>query len=370
MKYKIVFDSNFLWHDNEDRLAHLFNSTIVDLKKFITENKISGDISLFVPQMVFDERLSQMLANIGKVINDIDSSFKNLEVFSVKKPARGYKTKDYGSFLTKEAKKFLESNVISVLKTPKIDQKVLIKRAISTVKPFNRIDKGFKDTVIWLTILDDAKKSSDTTYILCTSDKTGFHDDVLKKEMKSHKNDLVVVTSTQQIKEFFDKELHLELELKQKHADIKNEILKKIGTVMVNVNESLLDEGKSSVNIFKFNSFRLPRYNVLADDSEQEIVGYDFKDMTIKNISQPSGSIYTVETEIEVDPTRKSDANIVGSRNIFRATTFNLFVAPRKVKVKINFNDMTKDVTVVDIDTQEFGLSRAHYWGIDPYGAI
>lgn len=94
-----------------------------------------------------------------------------------------------------------------------VENSEIVRRAIKKIKPFKEEDKGFRDTLIWLSFLEYVNTKSDNEIMFINnnssdffnSDKTDFHDD-----LKNDLNDLKIEKNFKiydSIKDFIDKEV-------------------------------------------------------------------------------------------------------------------------------------------------------------------
>lgn len=361
MTYKIVFDSNFLWKDDRKHLDRIFNSRLIELKKFINDNKIEEEIQFCIPELVFKERLAQTLLDINQITQKIETSFEELGSFGIKKPNSKYKNNKYEEYLTKGAFQFMKENGINLLKIPKIKQEYLVERAVKYQKPFNRPDRGFKDTIIWLTLLEDAKKTKDATYVFCTKDDSAFNDESFKTEMGLHKNKFYTATDTENIKVFFDNELKLNLKLREKYAQIENEIMNKVGSLIVEINRSYkprknhfaaYSDNDTSIAVSSINT-ALPLSGYYVSDGfsltnkDREIGGYDFKKIRIKDIREVESDLFEVDTELSLIEKISRDNQSNSYMSVFRSQQDNIVVS----EVKVRYNFSSKELSIVDVQT-------------------
>ena len=63
-----------------------------------------------------------------------------------------------------------------IVKTPLVRHKEIINRCLQKKRPFKKNDSGYKDFLIWKTLLDIIKKSSDKKITFITADYNDFYD--------------------------------------------------------------------------------------------------------------------------------------------------------------------------------------------------
>ncbi len=218
--YKIIIDTNFIHCEfNGSFEEEIIGSSIFELKKFIERLKLRKKIEICLPKMVLHERLAQILRKINKSHIIIDKNLKILSNFGVK-PSQPYDKKSYKKILEKEFKKIIKKNKFSVIPLPKIKISALIERALSKIPPFkNREgvgDAGFKDTIIWLSMLQCAKENKNDNFVFLTNNTKDFqsNEEVLIKEFsKNSRKKLKFVSDLAELKQFLDSELGLKLNI-------------------------------------------------------------------------------------------------------------------------------------------------------------
>lgn len=175
--FRVYLDTNSLFVD-EEPFDEVINIVPHRLQEFIHQNDVKNRVKVHVPEIVLKERVQQRLEQIKR----IESSFsQNLNVLR----GLGYTYPeitldiDYKNVLLKKGReKLLNKNVV-VSNLPAIDG-VLVDRAIAKIKPFGAgkySDAGLKDTLIYLTLLQDAREATEEVFILCTKD-SGFDESV------------------------------------------------------------------------------------------------------------------------------------------------------------------------------------------------
>jgi len=311
--YKIIFDTNILWLDNENKISSLVNYSIKDSVKFVKDNNINKNVFLAIPEIVFQERIEQILEQVEEVIKKIQNGIKALEPFGVKVSEKSYK-KNFRSKIVKSFERLLKDSKIGILITPKYNQKKLIGRALQKKKPFSgKGDKGLKDTLIWFTILDDAKKNKNINYVLCTSNEIDFDSKELIEEfIKVNNKSFKIVNNLGDLKQFLDNELDLKLKLKELYAKTENEIRQKIGEIMVQFHNIQLPQKEGGPLSLLNRPFRDQYYmtqsamTIAAWGEKAEVLGYDFIDIKLSNIDELKSGYYEIEANLIVEPKYKN----------------------------------------------------------------
>lgn len=311
--YKIIFDTNIIWLDNEDKISKIFNSSIKESLNFIKENEINQNVFLAIPEIVVEERIAQVIEQTNVILKKVENGLISLKDFGVNIKENRYK-RNFSLKIKQNTYKILKDSKIEIIAIPKIDQKKIVKRAINKIKPFSdRGDKGFKDTLIWLTILNDARKSKDIHYILCTNNFADFDCRELREEFSKISNgNLYIITDLKALKQLLDQELNLELKLKELHKSIEDEIKQKVGELMVQFNAQINQEGTSYGTTASFISRTCsyaPRTmgSLWGIGQEDKIVGYDFEGLDVTDIFELNVGVYEVRGKLVVLPRKSSE---------------------------------------------------------------
>jgi hypothetical protein len=300
-KYKIILDTNFVFMDTDSDLSELFNSNILEIRKFITDNSIK-DVQLTLPEIVLRERMAQRLAQIKitekaaeKNINQILNIVKNKFRINPKQV-------NYGNILKKKGMDKLKNLNVEIIKVPKINHEEIVERAFIRKKPFSEKDKGYKDTLLWMTLMTDAKKNQGTNYILCTSNLNDFNEDVLEEFATISKMKITIIPNLPALTEFLDKTFVLKLELKALHDEVSQEILKNSGNLMASINSF----DKSNDPLFaSYHSSVMSLYTSDLDKKDNEKKHYNFKSLKITDMKKSKGSL--MKLKLVVTATYKNE---------------------------------------------------------------
>ncbi|KKR20438.1 MAG: hypothetical protein UT48_C0018G0031 [Parcubacteria group bacterium GW2011_GWE2_39_37] len=335
-KYKIIFDTNILWQDKEDKVSKLFNLSLEESFKFIKEHSLNSKIILSIPEIVVAERIEQTLSDVNNMVNTIANKVQALSPFGVKISENCYKL-NYEKEIIKIKKAILNKSQVEVIKSAKVRQSEIIRRSLKGIKPFSaKGDKGFRDTIIWLSILDDAKINNDCNYILCSNNSSDFNETSLSEEfMLVNKNSFKVVSDMPSLKQLLDVEFDLNLELKKLFQEIKNELNKKIGDIMVSVNnyevrrKSALENALDVTTMYE--SIRL-------DNSEEFIAGYNFKSISYDNIFETKYGAFNIRATVTTIPRMKNSTyrHIPSYINLYETEKTDIFSVILDYSIKSN----------------------------------
>jgi hypothetical protein len=237
MKYYVIFDSNFLWQNAKQNIDKFSNLDLLSTRDFIKENGLADKIKLLIPEIVFKERIAQAKDLIEGMILEIDKNLEFISKLGISKQTVVLDGHDWTSVLNEIYSKFLTENQISLIEIPPFDQKDLVMRAVDYKEPFRksgkRSDMGFKDTLVWLTLLQHSKDNKDSGYIFCSKDEGFISENLIEEFRAKTGNTLEIVKDPTSIKEYLDKELGLKLKLQEKYSLIKEEVKKNAGELAV-----------------------------------------------------------------------------------------------------------------------------------------
>lgn len=243
-KFKIIIDSNSLRSERKDEgFSNILKIDFLNLiKDFLEQNKINKQVKICIPEMVLKERACQVLESIKDIKDLLETNFEILKGFGLN-PDGSYKTYDYKESVEKKLENLTRGGIFEEIKIPEIEPKTLIERAIRRVPPFCKKDKGFKDTIIWLSILNDAKENLDVNYVFLTQDND-FKDELLKTEFKNFsKSNFEIVAEFIDLKKHLDLEINLNLQLEEISRKIKMMIQEE---AILSKIEKTLNEDKTS----------------------------------------------------------------------------------------------------------------------------
>jgi predicted nucleic acid-binding protein len=357
-KYKIVFDTNFIYYDLSSDLDKVFNSNLLDIRKFLDEHKLS-DVYLAIPDLVVKERLFQRLEDIEGAINKIDDVLEKFKNFNIKLDLKSIKSKNYQEILEKKIDKILKVNKIKVIKTIDITQEILIKRVLGKVKPFREGDRGFKDTIIWLSIIEDIKRNKDENYIFCTNNTKDFIKESCQEEFgKYSKKEFTIIPDMAALKEYLDKKLVLNLELEELYRRIEEELKEKTGTIMAKVN-SFLSSNRFNPNFnlshtagyIHYISFR----SALVEPDEDRSY-FDFKSFDVTNITNINNEKYNINLLLSVERIEIEKDKL---RNvIYHMPSEMSFTRQEKINVNLIYDGATKNIEVNSAVEEGSGFAR------------
>ena len=188
----IFLDTNVIFSKEDDFSKALFGEKLTEIIDEIESNDLYDNIQIFIPQIVVDELLTQQIERYEDAFNKIKNiKFHNFDTLYDKE----YKNQTIKLFDSK-LEEFKGGLVkISVLPYPKNETlESIIKRAVLKKAPFEgkskESDKGFKDVILWETIIQYKREHATDTIILFSGDGR-ICDTSLEEEYRSLFNDKI-----------------------------------------------------------------------------------------------------------------------------------------------------------------------------------
>lgn len=169
----IVIDTNIINSGSKDFMVAQFSNKLDDIIRTLESNDDYQEIKILLPQIVVQELYQHQLANYNKEVERLKG---------LKLPDLDYRPKEDYSVILKRlfdeslamlAQRDLQTEVISYPKDEVLQK--IIDRAIAKQAPFEgedkNSDKGFKDVILWESVLEYKRQHVADTIILFTNDK-------------------------------------------------------------------------------------------------------------------------------------------------------------------------------------------------------
>jgi len=177
----IIFDTNRVRHT--DYVGFKIGGDYDVIREFIKNNNLGELIHIALPEFVLEEIKKQKLEQYEKDIAEfgkIMGKFEKLGVVTGKNEIKF----DIEKYLDNQIGKYLEDQNLKLIKIPKSKYETIlesiIQRAISKKLPFKRNDRhsdmGFKDVLIWETVLNSRGLILDYDNIFYCSGDNGFNE--------------------------------------------------------------------------------------------------------------------------------------------------------------------------------------------------
>ena len=129
--------------------------------------------TIVVPQVVIDEvvsRFSQSMVNEVEAVRNKLNKLSNWMDRSLESPVGSLNLKGETELFASTLKNKLEDANVVVVGYPDTTHEVLVGRATSRTRPFNETGSGYRDTLIWMSVLDLVPHTTERV-ILVAADK-------------------------------------------------------------------------------------------------------------------------------------------------------------------------------------------------------
>lgn len=180
-KKAFVFDTNFII-ENIKRFGEVVKS-------------LSDDFNVYVTQVSIDERIAQKCREFKERFSKVEECAKNYSDIAEVKIQKSFEEvcMSFKSTTPTAYKKIFGSNIIPYDKDKKMFASIL-DRALMKTPPFpmnEKSDHGFKDTILWLSLIKYFKNNGEKEIVFLTEDKgfTKFQDKLIEEfEKETHKS--------------------------------------------------------------------------------------------------------------------------------------------------------------------------------------
>lgn len=197
-----------------DKKAFIFDTNfIIENKKHIDEvvKNLSTDFNVYVTQVSIDERIAQNCRESKEKFDKVEECIKkypDIVDVTMRKTFED-ECESYQVATPKAYKKIFANNIIPYDKDAIMFSKVL-DRAYKKTPPFplnEKSDHGFKDTVLWLSLIKYFKDNGEKEIIFVTEDKGfGKHQDKLIEEFEKETNKSIKIMPNSYYEELLEAE--------------------------------------------------------------------------------------------------------------------------------------------------------------------
>ena len=164
----------------EEKTAFVFDTNFIVQEKNLDNvlENLKGKFSVYVPQICIDERIAQECRDLRKQFDEIENMQRRYAKIASVSFETSYENKatELSKGMQKKYEKWFENHIIPFSKDAKTFQRVL-DRAYQKLPPFldekGASDKGFKDAIVWISLLDYFTKNGSGKVIFVTRDN-GF----------------------------------------------------------------------------------------------------------------------------------------------------------------------------------------------------
>ncbi|MDR0900812.1 MAG: PIN domain-containing protein [Methanobrevibacter sp.] len=183
-KIVLVIDTNIFYQKKFSDFTKLPLEKYYKTIESIKQSKIEENIDIYFPEIVLAEMIIQSKKSCKKELRDSKVFLNKLKNLStIQYELYGFDLDTHFEEIEKNHKKELNiiENSISEEK-----MKEIYKMALEKIPPFveGKSDKGFKDAIIYLSLIDFAKKTEYDEYIIISKDK-GFKQGKLISNFKN-----------------------------------------------------------------------------------------------------------------------------------------------------------------------------------------
>jgi len=239
-----------------------FSSEFDELKSFIEDKELTDYVHIAIPKMAVDELLRQKIEqywkdrqNLSQIIQRL-SQLPKTDFTSVSLPDDDFNCEEHLKPLTKE---FIEHENIKIIDFPedKLGEifKNIIKRVLEREPPFKKSNKskdiGFKDTVIWESLLN-YENLRDYDKVIFISQDSIFNEKCIGEFKSKVKKHFLIASSIEYVIAEITTDYQSTIEIKE-WSDFANsdyfkdhisQFLKELDKVPVGNNEYELEEAK------------------------------------------------------------------------------------------------------------------------------
>ena len=360
-KYHIILDTTNLF-TSEFNVKN-FNQPVLDFKNFV--NKYGETkIIVYIPEIVRDERIYQNVMNFLKHRGRITDSFNKISDSGVKIATSKLKKFNYEKKIRENVNKIIKNNGFGVIKYTKADGAQIIKRFFKKKKPFDgnsNTEKGFKDTLIWLSVLDFAKTKKDDQVIFITNNSSDFTDELKVEFRNKVGRNIEFFLNFEKAKEYLDSKLNLQLELKDQYDKYLKIVSEKIGEILIAIHKNkyplYIQDRYFSFKKTNYDAFTLSSINSLTNIVDKgtittltvhlKLKGFYHKKDETESYS-PIHRISTISSILEP----------FGTSGIFNEF-IELHEKNVDAEISISVDNFTENIDVTDIkikESSEYGI--------------
>jgi hypothetical protein len=263
----IFLDTNIFYNN-----WHLKNAQWGLLSNFIHNTGavlLLSDLVCEEVQNIQEKQVIESVAAIQAEINKLDKLNESKITFDPSSLIQAYNFKS-----------IVENRIRDVIYLPydMIEQRPVVHRAVKRIRPFQDEDKGYRDTLIWLSLLHYLRETKNQTEVVFINDNsTDFY----------NKNE------------------------KKFHTDLQNDIQDHALTCSFNINNSLyeflgkiLASEDHAINYEEFNDKYLNENDSLIQDSISDYLEYlphpEFRQLIIKENGERPELAYSNDHEFEI----------------------------------------------------------------------
>lgn len=311
----VFIDSNHLFSNNDLDFSRVWSHERLDQYAEIIESvDLYEQIKIVIPSIVFSELHKQQVEKYKAKSEEI----KKL-VLPAWKIEDGLSIQKYKEWIEKEHRAFVELGVRGMVtcetaEVPLDCFKNVIARAIEKKAPFEgkdkQSDKGFKDVLIWETIIDYKNRHPEERVIWITQDKRCGNDFLKKEYTDSFKEEIEICRTREEFETVLNKVLeYLGIDAKPL-IESKEESLVKAYFCFF-----LFNKAREIASLNGIPMLRGIHFDILALDIETES---DTEYVAFVQLEAMYDEVSTWELSIKLNLTLEDDCAYVEYRNAMR----------------------------------------------------
>ena len=252
-KIALIFDTNFIIEHSKD-----LNSVVEKLRK---------SYEVFVTQLSIDERISQQYLDLRANYDKIEKLATEIKPFAkvdvLVEFDKCFESRKKG--IQNNYDTLFSGKIISFSKSQETFSEI-IDRVNKKTPPFIKgtSDKGFKDTILWLSLMDYFSKNSEIDSVLFVSNDHGFTEnaDTLKKEFNSKTSLTIEIENNDFLNKLVQEKKEVELksnvmdDLKLEELnELRHEIQRIMSRICTGSSYDQYEDGYRSFPLFKTTSY-------------------------------------------------------------------------------------------------------------------
>lgn len=182
---EIIFDTNLLRkREIEDFSEFSFSCDFESFIDFLGSNDIVDKYRIVFSKITLEELRKQIIDSYNKELSLLKKCYNKLgNIHDIK-----FEQKDinFSDVLDRNIKEYIDAKNYMILDISEKIFKNIVDRAINKKKPFlgekGESDKGFKDAILWESLIQHANEQKISNFYLITKNSNDFPKDILEKE--------------------------------------------------------------------------------------------------------------------------------------------------------------------------------------------
>jgi len=325
---KVFLDTNIFYND-----WFMRNANFKYLFHFINNE----DYDFFISELVIEEVENKRSQELKNKVNDLEKSIKNINKLSkivIDYEVQEFKNEDY-DFLDLLEEKI---NNISIISYENISQKEVVQRALKHKKPFLQGEKGYRDTLIWLSFLEYIKLNKiEEDVVFITANKSDFFEpkstnlefykellnDIEEREIKCSINPFLSLSSF--VESTIDKQKHA---IDYNNSDIEWYLENESISILNVLSDSLIIEYLENVSYLNIDRLNFPNIESIHIELMEGLEDEE----PIGSRELPNNEIYIQyeynlrRVSIEIEINKLDYKNIYDRLHIIREDDNNLYL--------------------------------------------